>query len=161
MFSLFGKKKKEATLASPANGELVLLETVSDPVFAQKVMGDGYAVIPADGNIVMPADGTVTSIFPTKHAIGLLLENGLELLVHMGVETVALKGAPFEIFVEENQKVKAGDALAKMDLELLAKEEKDHTIMLILTNGDEVASFEVNAPGTVSAGEEIGKAVKK
>ena len=88
---------------SVADGQVIALEQVKDPVFAQKMMGDGFAVEPANGNIVSPVTGTVSSIFPTKHALGLVTESGLEVLVHIGLDTVSLEGKPFTVHVSEGQ----------------------------------------------------------
>ena len=98
MFGFFKKVDKKETLPvekellySPANGIVVPVSDVADPVFSQKMMGDGFAVIPTDGNIYSPAKGKVLSVFPTKHAVGILLDSGLELLLHMGLDTVELR----------------------------------------------------------------------
>ena len=114
MFGFFKKDDKKGKLPvekeilySPANGVVVPVSDVADPVFSQKMMGDGFAVIPADGNIYSPAKGKVLSVFPTKHAVGILLDSGLELLLHMGLDTVELNGKPFEIFVKEGQALTA------------------------------------------------------
>ena len=101
---------------SVADGQVVALEQVKDPVFAQKMMGDGFAVEPANGNIVSPVSGTVSSIFPTKHALGIVTEPGLEVLVHIGLDTVSLEGKPFTVHVAEGQKVAAGELLVTADL---------------------------------------------
>ena len=93
---------------SVADGQVIALEQVKDPVFAQKMMGDGFAVEPANGNIVSPVSGTVSSVFPTKHALGLVTEAGLEVLVHIGLDTVSLEGKPFEVVVSEGQTVALG-----------------------------------------------------
>ena len=132
MFKRFKKKKKE--IYCPINGEVISLETVSDPVFASKAMGDGFAVEPADGSVYAPMAGKIISIFPTKHAIGLVNEDGLELLIHIGIDTVALNGEGFEIQVAEGETVTAETQLAKVDLDHLRKEQKPTTTMVIFTN---------------------------
>ena len=124
---------------SVANGELEDIEKVSDPTFAQKMLGDGYAVVPNDGKIVAPVDGTITTIFPTKHALGIKTDNGLEVLVHMGIDTVQLKGTPFEIKVSDGQKVKHGDQLAQVDLKQITDAGKKTDMMVIITNMPSVA----------------------
>ncbi|MEJ1307960.1 PTS glucose transporter subunit IIA [Latilactobacillus sakei] len=117
-----------------ANGELIDIENVDDPTFAQKMLGDGYAVVPTDGKIVAPVDGTIMTIFPTKHAIGIKTTNGLEVLVHMGIDTVELNGAPFEVAVEEGQTIKHGDLLATVDLDQIVATGKQTAMMVIITN---------------------------
>lgn len=104
-------KKRELSLVVPLNGKVVPLKEVPDPVFSQEMMGKGCAIIPSDGNIYSPVNGVVRMIAPTKHAIGLESENGLEILIHFGLETVALKGEGFEVLVGEGQEVKQGDLL--------------------------------------------------
>ena len=105
---LFGNKEEkveELVLKAYMKGKVVDITEVPDPVFAQKMMGDGFAVEPANGNIVSPVSGTVSSIFPTKHALGLVTEAGLEVLVHIGLDTVSLEGKPFTVHVAEGQKL--------------------------------------------------------
>lgn len=93
---------------SVADGQVINIEDVKDPVFSQRMMGDGFAVEPENGKIVSPLAGKVSSIFPTKHALGLVSDNGLEVLVHIGLDTVSLEGKPFEVKVTEGQTVAAG-----------------------------------------------------
>lgn len=129
---------------SVANGYLEDIEKVSDPTFAQKMLGDGYAVVPTDGKIVAPVDGTISTIFPTKHALGIKTVNGLEVLVHMGIDTVQLKGEPFTIKVEEGQTVKHGDQLAQVDLQKIEQAGKKTDMMVIVTNMPSVAYMKYN-----------------
>lgn len=128
------KSGETDTFYSVANGHLEDIEKVSDPTFAQKMLGDGYAVVPTDGKIVAPVDGTIETIFPTKHALGIKTANGLEVLVHMGIDTVQLKGEPFDIKVEANQEVKHGDQLAQVDLDKIKQAGKKTDMMVIVTN---------------------------
>lgn len=132
MFKRFKKKKKE--IYCPVNGEVLAIEAVSDPVFASKAMGDGFAVEPTDGVVYSPVIGKVTSVFPTKHAIGLVTEDGLEVLVHIGIDTVALNGEGFDILVTEDTAVTAETQLAQVDLAYLCQEQKPTTTMVIFTN---------------------------
>lgn len=132
MFKRF--KKKSPELFCPANGEVLAIEAVSDPVFASKAMGDGYAVEPTDGNIYSPIVGKVASIFPTKHAIGLVTDDGTEVLVHIGIDTVELNGEGFDVLVSEGAAVTANTQLAQVDLDYLRSKEKPVTTMVIFTN---------------------------
>lgn len=100
-------------ILSPLTGTAVALEEVPDPVFSQKIIGDGIAIIPQDGKLVSPIDGEVVSVAETLHAYGLRSEDGIEVMVHFGLETVALKGEYFTCHVKQGDKVKAGDLLAK------------------------------------------------
>ena len=113
--------KKTLSIASPLNGQAVALEKVPDPVFSEKVLGDGCAIIPKDGKIYSPVDGEVTSIADTKHAYGFMSDDGLDVLVHFGLETVALKGEGFTPHVKVGDKVKVGDLIAEVDIDLLKK----------------------------------------
>ncbi|HHW56881.1 MAG TPA: PTS glucose transporter subunit IIA [Clostridia bacterium] len=134
MFELF-KKKKYVDIYSPMKGRLLPIEKVPDPVFAQKMVGDGVAIEPKEGTVYSPVDGTIVQLFPTKHALGIRTEEGLEVLIHIGMDTVEMKGNGFESFVSEGEKVKVGDKLVKFDIELI---KKDHplTSPIIITNMD-------------------------
>lgn len=157
MFGLFKKKKTETKLHAVADGQVIKIDEVSDPVFSQKMMGDGFAVIPANGKIFSPVEGAVVSIFPTKHAIGLKLDNGLEVLLHMGVDTVELKGEPFEVKVTEGQKVTPETLVAEVDLDALKEKGKDNAMIVVITNMDQVKDLQVNPGDNKKAGEEIGE----
>lgn len=133
------KSGKTDTFFSVANGQLEDIEKVSDDTFAKKMLGDGYAVVPTDGKIVSPVDGTITSIFPTKHALGIKTASGLEVLVHMGIDTVEMKGEPFDIKVDEGQNVKHGDQIAQVDLNKITEAGKKTDMMVIITNMPSVA----------------------
>ena len=133
MFSL-KKNKPTKTIFSPCSGVVKRIETVNDPVFSAKLMGDGFAVLPIEGNIYSPIKGKVTTVFPTKHAICLITEEGIEVLVHMGIDTVVLKGVGFKLFVEENQEVDVQTLLAKVDLNVLKLEHKETDILIVFTN---------------------------
>lgn len=127
-----GIRKELQTVAA---GEVIDLATVNDPVFSKKVMGDGFAVIPTTGEVVAPITGKVVSIFPTKHAIGMETEEGAEVLIHMGIDTVQMDQPAFEILVTEGQTVEAGAKLAQMNLTEIKNEGKDITIMVVFTDG--------------------------
>lgn len=127
-----GIRKELQTVAA---GEVIDLATVNDPVFSKKMMGDGFAVIPTTGEVVAPITGKVVSIFPTKHAIGMETEEGAEVLIHMGIDTVRMDQPAFEILVTEGQTVEAGAKLAQMNLTEIKNEGKDITIMVVFTDG--------------------------
>src|SRR5699024_1521253 len=99
------KNSKSSDLHMVVQGTYLPIEDVPDQVFSDKMMGDGFAVKPSSGEVFAPAEGTITTVFPTKHAIGMKTDNGLEILVHMGIDTVALKGDGFEVFVKEGDRV--------------------------------------------------------
>ena len=142
---------------SVADGEVVALEQVKDPVFAQKMMGDGFAVEPANGNIVSPVSGTVSSIFPTKHALGLVTEAGLEVLVHIGLDTVSLEGKPFTVHVAEGQKVAAGDLLVTADLDAIREAGRETSTIVVFTNGDVIKSVNLEQTGSHAAKTVVAK----
>ena len=133
---------------SVADGEVIALEQVKDPVFSQKMMGDGFAVEPTNGNIVSPVSGTVSSIFPTKHALGLVTEAGLEVLVHIGLDTVSLEGKPFTVHVTEGQKVAAGDLLVTADLDAIREAGRETSTIVVFTNADAIQSVNLEQTGS-------------
>ena len=142
---------------SVADGEVIALEQVKDPVFSQKMMGDGFAVEPANGNIVSPVSGTVSSIFPTKHALGLVTEAGLEVLVHIGLDTVSLEGKPFTVHVTEGQKVVAGDLLVTADLDAIREAGRETSTIVVFTNADAIKSVNLEQTGSHAAKTVVAK----
>lgn len=150
-------KGAQAEVVAVANGEVMPITEVNDPVFSGKMMGDGYAVKPADGKIVSPVAGQVKSLFPTKHAIGLETATGIEVLVHMGIDTVSLEGKPFTLMVKEGDQVEAGQELAQVDLTALAAAGKEDTMIVAFTNVDQV-TFTLDKTGKQTAGTVIGQA---
>ena len=142
---------------SVADGQVIELDQVKDPVFAQKMMGDGFAVEPANGNIVSPVSGTVSSIFPTKHALGLVTEAGLEVLVHIGLDTVSLEGKPFTVHVAEGQKVAAGDLLVTADLDAIRAAGRETSTVVVFTNGDAIKSVKLEQTGSLAAKTAVAK----
>ncbi|MFS8972402.1 PTS transporter subunit IIBC [Streptococcus mitis] len=142
---------------SVADGQVVALEQVKDPVFAQKMMGDGFAVEPANGNIVSPVSGTVSSIFPTKHALGLVTEAGLEVLVHIGLDTVSLEGKPFTVHVAEGQKVTAGDLLVTADLDAIRAAGRETSTVVVFTNAEAIKSVKLEQTGSLAAKTAVAK----
>ena len=142
---------------SVADGEVIALEQVKDPVFSQKMMGDGFAVEPANGNIVSPVSGTVSSIFPTKHALGLVTEAGLEVLVHIGLDTVSLEGKPFTVHVAEGQKVAVGDLLVTADLDAIREAGRETSTIVVFTNADAIKSVNLEQTGSHAAKTVVAK----
>lgn len=156
MFGLFKKKDKKVVLYAVCDGELMTIDQVSDPVFSQKMMGDGFAIKPSNGKIYSPLEGKVSSVFPTKHAIGLEVGD-LEILLHMGLDTVALEGGPFTSLVEDGVKVTPETGLSEVDLAALEEADKDDVMLVVFTNGDQaMENFQLTAQGIVKQGQEIG-----
>ncbi|EFR43677.1 PTS transporter subunit IIBC [Streptococcus pseudoporcinus] len=136
---------------SVAQGVVLPITEVKDQVFASKMMGDGFAVEPTSGEIYAPVSGIITSIFPSKHALGLITDSGLEVLIHVGLDTVELNGEPFDVQVSQGQKVKAGDLLIKADLEAIVAAGKEKTIVLVFTNQAEVIEVSLLKTGEEAA----------
>lgn len=139
-------------ILSPANGDLLDLSEVPDDVFSQKLMGEGFAVESADGDIYAPVSGEIGMIFPTKHAIIIATEDGIEVLIHMGIDTVKMDGRGFELFCEMGQKVKAGDKLAHMDKAVFQAEGYPTVTPVIFTNLDASKKIDI-VEGQVKAGD--------
>ncbi|MDO4323116.1 MAG: beta-glucoside-specific PTS transporter subunit IIABC [Lachnospiraceae bacterium] len=136
-------------IAAPAAGNVVAISEVKDPVFSSKAMGDGVGIIPEDGKVFAPFDGEAEAVFPTGHAVGLRGENGLELLIHIGIDTVQLEGKGFKAHVQQGAHVKKGDLLVEFDKELIEKEGYDPTVMVILTDMNQVKDLKVNTGKTL------------
>ncbi|MCU5745521.1 PTS glucose transporter subunit IIA [Staphylococcus sp. SQ8-PEA] len=153
---LFGKDKevnKSTKVYAPITGEFVNIEDIPDPVFAQKMMGEGFGIKPTEGHVVSPIDGRVDNVFPTQHALGLKADNGLEILIHIGLDTVQLDGEGFEIHVENGQSVSVGDPILTFDLEYITKHAKSIISPVIITNSDQATSLSINEPNAVIKGE--------
>ena len=130
--------KDEIRILSPLSGRAVSLDEVPDPVFSDRVLGDGCAVIPTDGRIYSPVNGVVTSVAETGHAYGFLAEDGAEVLVHFGLETVALKGSGFTLHIKEGDRVKAGDLIAEADIQLLRESGAQLITPVLVCGGGDV-----------------------
>lgn len=140
MFGLFGFGKKEKDIAAPVAGTILDITEVNDAVFSQKMMGDGFAVEPAEGadTITAPCDGTIKLLADTLHAVA-IESDGLEVLIHVGLDTVELGGRGFEALTQQGAKVHRGDALIRFDAASIKKEGKPLTTIIALTNGEEKA----------------------
>ncbi len=132
---------KTFKLVAPMTGKSIPLSETPDPVFAQKMAGDGLAMLPEADVVVAPADGELSLVFNTKHAFAMTLENGVELLVHIGIETVTLNGEGFEQLAEAGTKVKAGDPIIKIDREFIKSKGLPLTTPVLITNPDILKSI--------------------
>lgn len=146
----FGKKKKNISIVAPITGRAVALEQVPDPAFAQKIIGDGVAIEPTEGVFVAPFDGHIAHLIDTHHSLVISHESGLELLVHIGVNTVSLQGKPFKTYVKTGDKVKKGQTLIEFDIEQIKAAELSVITPVIIANGDIVAELKANL-GDVTA----------
>ncbi|WP_352418069.1 PTS glucose transporter subunit IIA [Proteiniborus sp.] len=150
MFSLF-KKKKEISIVAPMTGEIFEIDKVPDEVFAGKMVGDGLAIKPSEGIVVAPCSGKVIQVFPTNHAMGILTPEGVEILIHIGLDTVNLKGNGFKSFVQAGDDVNKGDKLLEVDLEYVIENAKSIISPVIVTNMEKVLSLSIEK-GTVQKG---------
>ncbi|PRX23149.1 PTS system IIA component (Glc family) [Orenia metallireducens] len=148
---LFKSQPKIVEIFSPLNGDLIDLSEVPDPVFSQKMVGDGFAVIPNDGKLISPVKGKIKQVLPTKHAIGIETVDGLELLIHVGLETVELEGEGFEVLVKVGDSVEVGDQLLNFDIDFIEDNNKEIITPIVVTNYQEkikkfckVANSEIN-----------------
>ncbi|MGP4107523.1 PTS system trehalose-specific EIIBC component [Virgibacillus sp. L01] len=137
---------------APLSGQVKKLEDVPDPTFSEKMMGDGLAIDPSDGKVVAPLDGEVVQIFPTKHAVGIRGNSGVEVLIHIGLDTVSLDGEGFEAHVKQGDQVKIGDPLITFDVEYIRGNASDVITPVIITNGSELESIEKTNDSTVVGG---------
>ena len=163
MFGFFKKNKndKEVVVYALASGDMVPITQVNDPVFAGKMMGDGFAILPTSGVITSPVKGEIVNVFPTLHAVGIKTPEGLEVLVHMGIDTVELKGVPFQTTVTVGEKVDENTVLSTVDLEALKEAGKDTAMMVLFTNMDKLDTFSIATEGSVDGKSEVGKATMK
>ena len=143
------------TLVAPIAGEVLPMESCSDPIFAGKGMGDGCVVVPADGTLVSPCDGTVSLVADTGHAVGLVSDQGAEILIHIGIDTVNLAGKPFTAHVAPGERVRAGQPLMDVDLAQIKAAGLSTETMVIVTNTPDFSAVTTTAVGTVSAGDEL------
>ena len=144
-----------------ATGHLIPITEVADDVFSQKMMGDGFAVVPTSEEVFAPIAGTIMNIFPTKHAVGIKTDNGTEVLLHMGIDTVSLQGEPFTLFVQEGQKVALGQLIATVDLEALTIADKQSDLIVVFTNMEQVTELKLAEERSVKANEVIGNVTVK
>lgn len=145
----FSKKKKE-TFVCPMTGTLHPIEDVPDPVFSEKTMGEGFAVEVTGTEVIAPLSGTITATFPTGHAFGITTKDGMEILIHIGLETVALNGAGFTIKKKQGDAVKQGDVLVTVDVDYLKEQGKSLYSPVIFTGGEKVKLLKT---GNIQAGD--------
>lgn len=143
------------TIVAPISGRVIPMEEVSDPIFAGKGMGEGCAIVPAEGRLVSPVNGTVSLVAQTGHAVGLVSDGGAEILIHVGIDTVDLKGAPFTVHVTAGERVSAGQLLMDVDLDQIRAAGLSTEIPIIITNTPGFSSIATVATATVNAGDEL------
>lgn len=148
---------KTVSVNAPLSGEVVKLSEVKDEVFSKEIMGKGVAIKPNEGTVYAPFDGIVNTVFPTKHAIGLTSDSGVEVIIHLGLDTVELKGEPFEVYVKDGDKVKAGQKLAKMDIKTVSEKGYDTITPIVVTNTNNFVDVVETENKEVKANEELLK----
>lgn len=152
MFKKLFNKEKKMTIKAPMTGNIVPIEEVPDQVFSGKMVGDGVAIEPTEGVLVAPVDAEVAVVFPTMHAIGLKTADNIEILLHIGVETVAMKGEGFECFVKQGDQVKTGQKLVTFNIDLIKEKARSILSPIVISNIKDIKSME-KASGNVSKGE--------
>lgn len=156
MFKNLFKKSSEEKVYAPVNGNVVKMEDVPDPVFNQKMMGEGIAFEPIEGEIVSPVNGKVVQIPPSKHAIGLETEQGTEILIHVGLETVALEGKGFTPSVNVGDKVSVGQSLMTVELDYIRENASSIITPMVITNSNSIdKNITIHEPNEAKAGETI------
>lgn len=166
MLNIFKRKEKTPEISSPEllaviDGKLIEMEKVKDPVFAQKTIGDGFAIESTGSMVYAPHDGVVSMLFPTNHAIGLTFSDGMEVLIHIGIDTVNENGKGFQSRIKLDAKVKAGDPLMCVDREYLKSRGYDLTTIIIFTDADKYASFTCPFGTDVQGGKDIAATYSK
>ena len=152
---LFGGKKKLDEICAPVSGEAVALSEVNDPTFSQEILGKGVAIRPSEGKIVAPCDATVDMMFETGHACSLVAESGAEILIHVGLDTVNLKGEHYHVIAKNGDKVKKGDLLMEFDPEAITAAGYDIITPVIICNTADYTTFETHVGSTVAAGDVV------
>lgn len=155
MFDFLKKKDKKHLLGSPAAGKAVSIKEVNDPTFSEEILGKGVAIIPSEGRIYAPADGEIGMVFDTLHAVSMTTAYGAEVLIHIGLDTVKLKGEGFEGHVKAGDKVKKGDLLLTVDLEKVKAAGYDIITPMLICNTADYQAVEAMAGRDVAAGDEI------
>ncbi|TCS81708.1 PTS system IIA component (Glc family) [Muricomes intestini] len=151
----FLKKEKEHWLGSPVKGKTVLLQEVKDPTFSEEMLGKGIGVIPSDNGIYAPADGEITMVFDTLHAVSMMTEYGTEILIHVGLDTVEMKGEGFVGHVKAGDKVKKGNLLLNVDINKVRERGYDPITLMVICNTGDYALVEGISKQNVLAGDDV------
>lgn len=146
---------EDATVSNPIKGNIIPLNEVKDGAFASGALGKGFAIEPIEGKVIAPFNGKIEAVFPTKHAIGLVSETGIELLIHVGLNTVELKGQYFDTLVEPGQTVKKGQAILNFDLEKIKESGYETQVPVVITNSPQYSSIELTNKGKLLNNEEV------
>ena len=158
---MFERNAKIISLKAVEDGRTIPMDEVNDQTFAQELLGPGIAIVPSNGTVVSPIDGTIATVMDTKHAVCIQGEDGLELIVHAGLDTVELNGKYYQIYKEIGDQVKAGDVLLEFDLEEIAKAGYDVTTPIVITNLGDYKITKCLTGQQVKAGEEVIQLTKQ
>lgn len=156
MLSFFLRGKENKELVAFISGRVIPIEDVKDGVFSEKMLGDGLAIEPTENVIISPCDGVISSVMEdSKHAVGITAKNGVEILIHEGLDTVSLEGKGFHLFVKQGQKVKKGDRLIQFDENLLNERNLVKTCIMVITNSQEYPEVKIHTGMDAVAGETV------
>ena len=158
---MFEKKAKTISLKAVEDGRTIPMDEVNDQTFAQELLGPGIAIVPSNGTVVSPINGTIATVMDTKHAVCIQGEDGLELIVHAGLDTVELNGKYYQTYKEIGDQVKAGDVLLEFDLEEITKAGYDVTTPIVITNLGDYKITKCLTGQQVKAGEEVIQLTKQ
>lgn len=158
---MFEKNAKTISLKAVEDGRTIPMDEVNDQTFAQELLGPGIAIVPANGTVVSPINGTIATVMDTKHAVCIQGEDGLELIVHAGLDTVELNGKYYQTYKEIGDQVKAGDVLLEFDLEEITKAGYDVTTPIVITNLGDYKIMKCLTGQQVKAGEEVIQLTKQ
>jgi len=151
-----GTNVEAGVLYSPMSGKIIPLEQIPDDVFSQGILGPGIGIEPTEGFVVSPVNGTITSIADSKHAIGIQSDEGAEILIHVGMDTVDMNGDGFSVDIRSNQHVSCGQKLMSFSIDKIKKANHPATTAIVLTNADEFPDFKIDVIGEIAAKEKIG-----
>lgn len=157
LFSRFKDRnsKPETVIQAPITGELVALESTMDPAFSTRSMGDGVAIVPSDGTVVAPVSGTVMALFPTGHALGIEMDDGTQVMIHVGIDTVELNGAGFTAHIAQGDHVTAGQKVVSVDLASVRAAGYDPTTFTVVCAKPDGTSVREQTPSAVHAGDAV------
>lgn len=155
LFQNLFAKDNGIKIGAPVAGKLVSISEVSDPTFGEEILGKGAAIIPSEGKIYAPADGTVSTVFPTGHAVAMTADSGAEILIHVGLDTVKLDGKHFTIHAKEDQQVKKGDLLLEADLGQIKADGYDIITPVVICNSDDFFEVKMADSKEVAQGDDI------
>ena len=153
-------KKTGEVLIAPLQGKAVPVTEVSDPTFGQEILGKGVAIVPSEGRVVAPVDGTIEMIFETKHAVSMTSDSGIQILIHVGLDTVKLNGSPFKAYAENGQHVKRGDLLLEFDIEAIKAAGLESITPIVICNSGDYKEIKTHVGKAVEIGDDILTLIK-